>query len=132
MKIKGLRIHKYAPELNSLVLSNGKTFKASGCKSIGEARRKLFPQYEFIRFIKAEVKSSLDFLSNTYSVMINNGKIKYNDEIDFTIPEFILWVKNRHNEFVDMKGNKVTYDISFKTGSKYSKKEGWNDYRKIT
>ena len=122
MKVKGLRIHKYAPELNELILINGKTFKACGCKSIGEARRKLFPQYEFTRFIKAEVKSSLDFLSKTYSVMINNGKIKYSKEIDFTIPEFIAWVKNRHREFVDMKGNKVTYDISFKIGSKYIKK----------
>lgn len=47
MKIIGLIVHKYAPELNkALILAGGKTHRMScpSCFTIAEARKKLFPQ----------------------------------------------------------------------------------------
>ena len=44
MKILHLEIHKYAPEMNTLVLKNGISFRVPGCITIRGARQKLFPK----------------------------------------------------------------------------------------
>jgi hypothetical protein len=42
--ILALEVHKYAPELNTLILRNGARLNVGGCTTISEARKKAFPK----------------------------------------------------------------------------------------
>ena len=119
MKIAYLEKHTYAPELNRLVLENGVSFKAPQCKTIKEARSKLFKPVQFVRYIKVRVKSNKDYLDKGYNLAIIDGKIWKNKTEFFTVSEFIQWVKNNNKPFVAMNGEEITYQISFQTGSKW-------------
>ena len=119
MKIAYLEKHTYAPELNTLTLKNGASFSVPQCKTIKEARGKLFKPVQFYRYIKATVKSNKDYLDKSYNLAIIDGKIWKNRTEFFTVSEFIKWVKNNHKPFTAMNGEEITYQISFQTGSRW-------------
>lgn len=83
MKILRLELHKYASELNTLVLKNGINIKVPNVKTIKEAREKLFKQVKHGKYCKIEFIYSNGWSNKTYEGYYNSYSelLKFKNEL---------------------------------------------------
>lgn len=90
--IEKICIHRYAPELNTIIFKNGVTLKAPNISSIQEIRR-MYSKPRNGRYVKITVKNEEHNIMRIYSGYCNtckSGSYK-------AIRNFMSDIKNRHN-----------------------------------
>ncbi len=90
MRYTAIETHKYAPELNKLVFSNGATFNTPGLTSIKAIREKYF------RPAKAGKYATVKYTHDKHACLtsVNSGFLKDGYR---TLQSVLLTLKTKHN-----------------------------------